>query len=170
MATPLTIRANNPGALRPINPPWKGQTGTTPGAVGNFAIFQTPELGTRAFFVNARTQISRGNNTVEKFISIYAPPSENLTQVYIDRVAKQIGGRTTPLSAKNKAQMLALANAIFAMEAGAGSGWEKKFTPAVIEAGWNLYQGKEVKKVFNFGGAILLIAAALFLYYKFLKK
>jgi hypothetical protein len=170
MATPLTIRSNNPGALRPITPDkWRGQTGIIKGAKGNFSVFSTPELGVRAFFVNARTQISRGNDTVEKFIYLYAPPNENLTETYVAKVAKALGGRNTPLSAKNKPQMLALANAIFAMEAGAGTGWEKKFTPKVISDGWDLYQGKEIKTVFNIGGAILLIAAALFLYYKFLK-
>jgi hypothetical protein len=170
MSIPLTIRTNNPGALRPISPDkWRGQTSIIKGAKGNFSVFSTPELGTRAFFVNARTQISRGNDTVEKFIYLYAPPSENLTENYVAAVAKKLGGRTTPISAKNKAQMFALAEAIFRMEAGPGSGWEKKFTPAVISAGWDLYLGKETGKVFNFGGALLIGAAAVLLY-KYFKK
>lgn len=171
MSTVLTIRANNPGALRPITPDkWRGQTSIIKGAKGEFSVFSTPELGVRAFFVNSRTQIKRGYDTVEKFIYLYAPPNENLTETYVARIAKALGGRTTPISYKNKAQMFALANAIFALEAGPGTGWEKKFTPAVIQAGWDLYQGKEVKRAFNFGGALLIAAAALFLYYKFLKK
>jgi hypothetical protein len=64
--------------------------------------------------------------------------------------------------------MFALAEAIFQMEAGRGSGWEKKFTPAVISAGWDLYLGKETGKVFNFGGVILIGAAVLL--YKYFKK
>ena len=169
MSIPLTIRTNNPGALRPITPDkWRGQTSIIKGAKGEFSVFSTPELGVRAFFVNARTQISRGNNTVEEFIYLYAPPSENLTETYVAEVAKKLGGRTTPISSKNKAQMFALAAAIFRMEAGPGTGWEKKFTPAVIAAGWDLYQGKEPKKVFSFGGVILIGAAVLL--YKYFKK
>jgi len=64
--------------------------------------------------------------------------------------------------------MFALAQAIFRMEAGPGTGWEKKFTPAVIAAGWDLYQGKEEKKVFSFGGVILIGAAVLL--YKYFNK
>lgn len=178
MATPLTIRANNPGALRPSKEPWIGQTGTTPGAVGSFVVFESPVYGVRAFFKNARTQINRGFNTVETFITRYAPQTENDTNFYIGEVAKTLGARNTALDFQDKKQMIALAKVIFAVESGRRSGWEKTFTDDIISKGYDMAiettttTPKDPKKKGedSFLIYILLAAAAVFLYYKFIKK
>jgi hypothetical protein len=187
MAKPLTIRANNPGALRPIKGGWEGQTGTTPGASGLFAVFSSPEYGVRAFFLNARTQISRGNNTISKFLEIYAPEGENKTENYISFVSQRIGGnRDTKIDSANKEQMFTIARAIFEMESGVKSGWELIFNDKVLNKGWEMYlrylnnkevssaPGKEVKdaesNIFSKPYFIVLLAVAAVLLYKYFKK
>ena len=47
--------------------------------------------GYRAAFVILATYLSRGDNTIEKIISRWAPPSENKTQTYISTVVKYSG-------------------------------------------------------------------------------
>lgn len=178
METPLTIRTNNPGALRPTKDVWVGQTGKTAGAKGEFLTFESPVYGVRAYFKNAKTQIKRGNNTVKKFISIYAPQIENNTDFYISEVASVLGSPDTVLNFEDKKQMIALAKIIFSVEAGKRSGWEKTYTDAIIEKGYNMATettttpapGKP-KEDPKSGKMIYLIyiAVALFLIFKFAK-
>ena len=83
---PLGLRNNNPGNVRPLGKRqiWVGQTGTNKG----FAVFKDISYGIRAIVKNAVTQITkRGNNTVAKYVTAYAPPSQNDTQKYILAVA-----------------------------------------------------------------------------------
>lgn len=179
MATPLTIRANNPGALRPSKAPWVGQTGTTRGAVGYFVVFESPVYGVRAYFKNARTQIKNGFDTVESFITRYAPQTENDTNFYIGEVAKSLGARDTALNFQDKEQMIALAKVIFAVESGRRSGWEKTFTDEIISKGYDMAaetttgtktpgkpkdDPKKNKMIY-----LIYIAVALFLIFKFAK-
>lgn len=178
MSTPLTIRANNPGALRPTKDVWIGQTGTIKGAIGSFVTFESPVYGVRAFFKNAKTQINRGTNTVSQFITRYAPQTENDTNFYINEVAKTLGSKDTVLDFEDKAQMIALAKVIFAVESGRRSGWEKTFTDEIISKGYDMATDTTTttpgttpgKKKDNQIIFYLLIVAALFLYFKFLKK
>ena len=176
MATPLPIRANNPGALRPTKDVWIGQTGTIKGEKGYFLTFESPVYGVRAFFRNARTQINRGTNIVSDFITLYAPQTENDTNFYISQVAKTLGAKDTVLDFQDKAQMTALAKVIFAVESGRRSGWEKTFTDEIISKGYDMATdtatkpgttpGQKDNKIIFY----VLIVAALFLYFKFLKK
>lgn len=89
-AKTLGLRNNNPGNLRPLgrNTMWVGQTGTNKG----FVVFKNISYGIRAIVKNALTQIyKRGNNTVAKYITAYAPPHENDTAKYIRDTAAALG-------------------------------------------------------------------------------
>lgn len=88
----LAFQNNNPGNLRFV-----GQTGATQG-VGGFAKFSTPEAGYSALKNQIRLDQERGL-TLEKFITKYAPPSENNTALYISQMEKALGvPRGTSLS------------------------------------------------------------------------
>jgi hypothetical protein len=89
---PLGLRNNNPGNLRPLGSRqvWVGQTGNNKG----FVVFKDISYGIRAMAKNAITQILKnGNNTVEKYITAYAPPKENDTAKYIKYVCSALNLR-----------------------------------------------------------------------------
>ena len=82
-------RNNNPGNIRPASYTWQGQTGIAVcGVSGKFVVFSSPVYGIRAMAKDLLTKQGRGLNTIAKIIAVYAPPSENNTQAYIDAVAK----------------------------------------------------------------------------------
>lgn len=84
-------RNNNPGNIRPGSN-WQGMTGTAQcGASGTFVVFSSPVWGIRAIGKDLLTKYSRGLNTIRKIITVYAPPSENNTNAYIDAVAREVG-------------------------------------------------------------------------------
>ena len=82
------IRNNNPGNLNYV-----GQTGATKeeGPNGRFAVFQSAQEGLNALAGQLRLYAKRGVDTVEGMISKFAPPSENNTRGYIDRVSTALG-------------------------------------------------------------------------------
>ena len=85
----LADRNNNPGNIR-YNPriDWQGQGDPNAG----FATLATPEHGVRAMSKNLYTYNERdGLNTVGGIISKWAPPSENDTQAYINKVSNDLG-------------------------------------------------------------------------------
>lgn len=82
----LGIRNNNPGNLRYTGIKWKGQIGSNKG----FSVFDSVENGIRAMAIDLRTKINtRKLDTLNKYIPIYAPPSENDTTAYINNVSRQ---------------------------------------------------------------------------------
>src|SRR5437868_14638373 len=82
----LGIRNNNPGNLRTgIN--WLHSIGANKG----FTVFDSVEYGIRAMATDIRTKLNKGKNTLDTYIPIYAPPSENDTTAYINRVADSTG-------------------------------------------------------------------------------
>ena len=83
MAT-LGVRNNNPANLRPSGDKWQGMTGTN----GGFMTFLTMVWGIRAAIINFRTWYKRGQTTLRKYISTYAPPNENDTENYINYISK----------------------------------------------------------------------------------
>lgn len=88
----LAFVNNNPGNLRFV-----GQQGATEGE-GGFARFETAEEGYRALQRQIQLDAQRGLS-LEQFISKYAPPSENNTELYIQQVQKMTGaGRNQPIS------------------------------------------------------------------------
>lgn len=76
----LGMRNNNPGNLRP------------PGQSTGFQQFASPEQGLQA--IDRQLQIygqRDGINTIRGAIGKWAPPNENNTNAYVDRVAKMLG-------------------------------------------------------------------------------
>lgn len=91
MATPLGLRLQNPGNLRPLahGQDWEGQTGTQEG----FCVFDTAEHGLRALAKDLLNQQRLHQlGTVRAIIAKYAPPGDdNDTAAYIAAVAQQLG-------------------------------------------------------------------------------
>ena len=105
----LAVKNNNPGNLKFANQP-----GATADARG-FAKFDDPQAGMDALVDQINLDRSRGD-TLEEFISDYAPPSENATQNYIDYVSERTGiapGEQIPAD-----KVDAVADAITQMEGG----------------------------------------------------
>lgn len=87
---PRGIRNNNPLNLRTPNTGWwLGQVGIDS---GNFAIFSDMSWGLRAYLVNFKSSVSRHNTkTLHDYIYRFAPPSENDTVAYLNKVASDTG-------------------------------------------------------------------------------
>lgn len=91
--TPLSVRANNPGAIRfdPRNK-WQGQVGNANG----FVVFDSPENGQRAHEKLITNQIGAGFNTPLKWAQHYAPATDGNDPVaYATSVAKSLGIKIT---------------------------------------------------------------------------
>jgi len=84
---PRGLRNNNPGNLRATDIPWQGKVGND----GSFEQFATPEDGLRAAAKNLVAGASKGANTIRTAIARWAPPSENDTDAYIQRVSSALG-------------------------------------------------------------------------------
>ena len=85
---PRGLRNNNPLNIRHNADLFQGEI------KGNdklFKTFSSMPYGYRAAFLILATYLSRGDNTIEKIISRWAPPSENKTQTYISTVVKYSG-------------------------------------------------------------------------------
>lgn len=89
--TPRGIRNNNPGNLRITSNAWKGKLPPELNTDGAFEQFSSPELGIRALYIDLRSKINRGLNTITKIMSVYAPPNENNTRAYIEYIENVSG-------------------------------------------------------------------------------
>lgn len=130
-ALPRGLRDNNPGNIRP-NPAytWYGQKGIE----HNYVIFDDIEHGIRAMAKDLKSKISRGLNTLEKYIPIYAPPSDNNnTRGYINRVAASTGFKPNEVLIVNEATLLKLVKAHIAVEI--GEHYASLITDAMIDEG-----------------------------------
>jgi hypothetical protein len=87
------IRNNNPGNLRISENAWRGKVPIEQNTDGAFEQFISPEYGIRALFIDLRSKINRGLNTVEKIMNVYAPPNENNTIAYITAIENMTGIR-----------------------------------------------------------------------------
>lgn len=96
---PRGVRNNNPGNLVITRDQWIGKVPVDKNTDGVFEQFYEPKWGLRALFIDMRGDIEkRGQNTIRKLITAYAPPSENNTQAYINSVVYQVGlGADSPL-------------------------------------------------------------------------
>jgi hypothetical protein len=83
---PEGVRNNNPLNLK-ANQPYEGMVSQ----INNFCVFSSPVWGYRAAFRNYITKFDRGVNTISKLITEWAPPSENDTNSYIQRVCSITG-------------------------------------------------------------------------------
>lgn len=80
------IRNNNPGNLKISSNDWQGKVPKAQNTDGVFEQFISPEYGIRALFIDLRSKLNRGVNTIEKILPIYAPTTENNTAAYIASV------------------------------------------------------------------------------------
>ncbi|MCW6014893.1 hypothetical protein K1Y38_18905 [Serratia marcescens] len=108
----LGLRNNNPGNLR--------SAPNTTGRNGGFVTFENPNDGLAALSRQLMLFGDRGNNTLNRMIRTYAPPNENITQAYIDALAKQTGfNPAEPLDLHSPAVLEKLIPAIIKHENGA---------------------------------------------------
>lgn len=81
-------RNNNPGNLRFIvRNPWNGQLRDD----GGYAVYSSPELGTRALGKQLLKYAREGRRTVRDIIATWAPPNENDTLAYMRAVSRELG-------------------------------------------------------------------------------
>jgi|SRR5882672_1141371 len=84
---PLGLRNNNPGDFR-TGIAWQGITGQQNG----FLTFSDVTYGLRALALDLINNISKeGYDSIRKFITKFAPPSENDTAGYISFVGQETG-------------------------------------------------------------------------------
>lgn len=115
---PRGLRNNNPLNLIISNNAWLGKCNEN--TDGHFEQFITMEYGVRAAFINGRTIITRNRPcTMARFISIWAPASENNTAAYIAAVeAKAVIPANRVLDWKNKNEFCRLLWAMAFVENG----------------------------------------------------
>jgi hypothetical protein len=106
--------ANNPGNIREVGIKWKGRRPSE----NPFVIFETLPFGTRALLIQIRTYLKRGDNTLLKFFTKYAPRSENDTQSYIKTVSKITGIKPDEIIKPTISNLKKLAVAISKVETG----------------------------------------------------
>jgi len=136
---PLSWRNNNPGNIEynPAND-WQGQEG--PGEGGRFVRFRTRQHGWRALARLLMTYAERHNlRTVRGIIGRWAPPGENATEAYIQRVARDLGvAPEDPIRVQDWRTMRALCWAI-AMHEGGNWPWpEDELDEGLRMAGFDL--------------------------------
>lgn len=116
--TPVSIRNNNPGALRPDgHSNWQGATGVKDG----FLVFDSPENGARAQIINLQNQQRlHGINTIDALVTRYAPASDNNDPAsYAATVAKAIGvGVNDPINLMDPTVAAHVAQAMARVESG----------------------------------------------------
>lgn len=120
------VRNKNPFNLRG-NDDWYGKKGSDE---QGFAQFAYPTDGLRAGALNLINQQKKhGVRNIRQLITKYAPPNENDTEAYINKVAKFVG--VTPnqdIQLSNKATLSRVMNAILMQENG-----KHPYTPKMIE-------------------------------------
>lgn len=112
---PIGLRNNNPGNLRPGNYKWQGQVGINK----NFVVFENIVYGLRALGTDISNKYFRGLDTINKIISVYAPPIENDTQAYIRAVSKAVGIGANEKFSLTREMLKKLMRAILTHEIGA---------------------------------------------------
>ena len=133
-SVPLTIRTNNPGAVKNASRSdksamWEGQTGFDE---QGHAVFESPEYGARAMAKNLKSQIDKGN-TLTTLLKEYATGNQD---AYIKNVANKTG--LDPNAKLTDANIRSLMNAMVEHEAGVSSPFSKE----VLDKGYELALGK----------------------------
>ena len=142
----LADRNNNPGNITDTSIPWQGAVGSNAG----FEKFSTPEHGVRAAAKNLYTsQEVHGNNTVTDIITRWAPPSENDTQAYIDKVAADLGvdANDDLGSLKDNPELTRKLIKSIAEQEGGTTGPNGKYTDDVIMNGVAMANGKSEAEI-----------------------
>ena len=116
MKQPRGLRNNNPLNIRHNADIFQGEI---KGKDKSFKSFVSLDYGYRAAFVTLATYLSRGQNTIEKIIAKWAPPSENDTVSYIEKVERWSGvPRNKELTAAAGADYILIVAAMSFMENG----------------------------------------------------
>jgi hypothetical protein len=147
--------ANNPGNIRDVGIQWKGKVNVK----NPFVVFKSLPYGVRALLLQIITDFKRGNNTLNKFISKYAPSSENNTLRYIDNVSKWTGFHPSTPIAFTIDNIKILAAAISRQETG------RALTSNELNAGAKLLFNRKPEKRFNNDTNLLYILTLLLLAY-----
>ena len=138
----LNFRNRNPLNIRATNIDWAGKSGSNKG----FEVFSNSEYGYRAAAKNLYTYNERDNlKSVRDIVTKWAPPSENNTNSYVDKVAKDLGvdpdadlGNLRSNPALTKDLMKSMTEV---------EGPNNKFTDAHVENGIALANGKSVEEI-----------------------
>ena len=113
------LRNNNPGNLVRSSNAWQGKIPYPQSKDTKFEQFTELKWGIRAMFKDLINDINKGKNTVKKLIYEYAPPNENDTSLYIDKVCKSLGiGSESKISSVNNDFLKLLGRAIMKVELG----------------------------------------------------
>lgn len=130
---PRGLRNNNPTNLRLTSIGWEGKVPNQYNTDGEFEQFFEDVYGIRAGFRNMKTQIARGHDRLSSLISIWAPPSENNTQAYINQVARQTGFEPSAKIRFRKEDMLPIMEAVIRHENG-----KQPYSQEKLEEAWEL--------------------------------
>lgn len=127
------LRNNNPGNIRIDGTRWQGEV--VPSQDKVFKQFESMAYGYRAMFVLLDTyQKKYGLRTIRQMIGRYAPPNENHTGIYVDKVAEWSGvGADVRITAGNRDVMVPIVAAMSRMENGAEASIPE------VNAGWELF-------------------------------
>lgn len=133
-STPLTIRTNNPGAVKNAsrsdkNAMWEGQTGFDE---QGHAVFSSPEFGARAMAKNLQSQIEKGR-TLNTLLQEYATGNQD---AYIKNVSAKTG--IDPNQKLTEGDIRKLMGAMVEHEAGV----KNPFSADVLDKGYELALGK----------------------------
>lgn len=102
-STQPAIRNNNPGNIR-----YAGQASATGADARGFAIFPTLAAGVQEANRQLTLYAKRGFNTIDSIVSKWAPPNENNSEAYKQRIEKALGiGRGEQLTAADRQRLLA---------------------------------------------------------------
>lgn len=116
---PLGLRNNNPGNLRPLSNGQKWLGEIEPDSVHGFSRFANVSWGLRAMITDLLGDIVKdGNSTIRKLITSYAPPSENDTQAYINRIVEFTGWNQDAKIPVTRAGIELLTHAMLRVELG----------------------------------------------------
>lgn len=118
---PRGLRNNNPGNIRfSSSNDWVGKIPYSQNTDSGKAFEQFKELrhGIRAKMVLIYNKVTQGTNTIDKLISIYAPPIENDTRAYIKQVSSMVGIPTNNEIELTEENLIALCKAISYVENG----------------------------------------------------
>ena len=116
------IRNNNPLNIRKGSN-WQGEK--HPQTDKSFEQFESMQYGVRAGFIILRRYMSGYNgltekfNTIEKIVRRWAPPSENNTKAYIEKVSQLTGiPSSLKISFSQRSYMVAIVDAMIRVECG----------------------------------------------------
>jgi len=163
------IRNNNPGNLVFTSNNWIGKIpyNQNNDLGKHFEQFTEVKFGIRAMLIDIIGDIGKGKDTIKKLITEYAPPVENNTKLYIEKVAKSVG--LTPDQKIYQVDilfMLQIARAIINHENGKDAKLitDSDIKDAIEILDRDIINGVKVtkKKLFNLN--VLIVPIALFFY------